>query len=110
MKRLLELKPHPDGVFCYNDPTAMGAMKAVLEAGLDVPGDIAIAGCGNVTYADFMRVPLTSVDQQSDLIGERAGKLALSILEHPPTRHKQVVLQPRLVERASTQRLKTRKR
>jgi LacI family transcriptional regulator len=30
MKRLLELKPRPDGVFCYNDPTAMGAMKAVL--------------------------------------------------------------------------------
>ena len=110
MKRLLELKPRPDGVFCYNDPTAMGAMKAVLEAGLDVPDDVAIVGCGNVTYADFMRIPLTSVDQQSEEIGARAGKLALSILEHPPSRPKQVVLQPTLVERASTQRTKNRKR
>jgi LacI family transcriptional regulator len=110
MKRLLELKPSPDGVFCYNDPTAMGAMKAVLEAGLDVPNDVAIVGCGNVTYADFMRIPLTSVDQQSDQIGERAAKLALSVLEHPPSRPKQVLLQPRLVERASTQRTRNRKR
>ena len=103
MKRLLELNPRPDGVFCYNDPTAMGAMKAVLDAGLNVPNDVAIVGCGNVTYADFIRVPLTSVDQQSDQIGERAAKLALSVLEHPPSRPKQVVLQPSLVERASTQ-------
>lgn len=110
MKRLLELKPRPDGVFCYNDPTAMGAMKAVLEAGLDVPNDVSVVGCGNVTYADFIRVPLTSVDQQSDQIGERAAKLALSVLEHPPSRPKQIVLQASLVERASTQRAKSRKR
>jgi LacI family transcriptional regulator len=110
MKRLLELKPRPDGVFCYNDPTAMGAMKAVLEAGLDVPNDVSVVGCGNVTYADFIRVPLTSVDQQSDQIGERAAKLALSVREHSPSRPKQIVLQPSLVERASTQRVKSRKR
>jgi LacI family transcriptional regulator len=110
MKRLLELKPHPDGVFCYNDPTAMGAMKAVLEAGLDVPNDVAIVGCGNVTYADFIRVPLTSIDQQSGQIGERAAKLALSVLEHSPSRRRQIVLEPKLIERASTQRSKTRKR
>ena len=106
MKRLLELDPRPDGVFCYNDPTAMGAMKAVLEAGLRVPEDVAIVGCGNVAYADFIRVPLTSVDQQSAEIGRRAGKLALSVLSNPPNRPKQVVLTPRLVERASTRRSK----
>jgi LacI family transcriptional regulator, galactose operon repressor len=110
MKRLLEFTPRPDGVFCYNDPTAMGAMKAALEAGLDVPDDVAIVGCGNVAYADFLRIPLTSVDQQSEQIGERAGKLALSVLENPPGRPKKVVLQPRLVERASTQRSRNRKR
>ena len=46
-------------------------MKAVLESGLDVPNDVAIVGCGDVTYADFMRVPLTSINQQSTEIGER---------------------------------------
>ena len=106
MRRLLGLKPRPDGVFCYNDSTAMGAMKAVLEAGLRVPEDVAVVGCGNVVFADFLRVPLTSVDQQSEEIGKRAAKLALSLLENPPKRPKQVVLTPILVQRESTHRRK----
>src|SRR5450432_1530417 len=85
MKQLLRCNPHPDGVFCYNDPTAMGAMKAVLEAGLRIPEDIAIAGCGNVTYAGFLRVPLTSVDRQSESIGEQAAKMALQLLNKKST-------------------------
>jgi len=110
MKRLLSLKPRPDGVFCYNDPTAMAALKAVLEAGLDCPNDVALIGCGNVKYTDLLRVPLSSVDQQSEVIGERAGKLAFSLLEQRPVRPKQILLQPKLVERASTQTTRGRKR
>jgi LacI family transcriptional regulator len=107
MKRLLELKRRPDGVFCYNDPTAMGAMKAVLEAGLRIPEDVAIAGCGNVAYADFLRVPLTSVDQQCEAIGERTARMALGILESgAQAKHKTVLLEPKLVVRASTMRRK----
>jgi LacI family transcriptional regulator len=105
MQRLLALPAAPDGVFCYNDPTAMGAMKAVLEAGLRVPEDVAIAGCGNVAYADFLRVPLTSVDQQSGAIGERTARMALALLEGgSPGRPKTVLLEPKLVVRASSQR------
>lgn len=105
MKRLLALVRPPDGVFCYNDPTAMGAMKAVLEAGLRVPEDVAIAGCGNVAYADFLRVPLTSVDQQSGAIGERTARMALAMLESgSPARRKTVLLKPKLIVRASTLR------
>ena len=111
MKRLLALSPPPDGVFCYNDPTAMGAMKAVLEAGLRIPEDVAIAGCGNVAYADFLRVPLTSVDQQSTAIGERTARLALALLEsETSSRTKTVLLEPRLVVRASTLRPKSKPR
>jgi len=104
MQRLLNLHPRPDGVFCYNDPTAMGAMKAVIEAGLRVPEDVAIVGCGNVAYADFLRIPLTSVDQHSAEMGRRAAKLALNLLSHPPGRPKHVVLAPVLVKRDSTRR------
>jgi LacI family transcriptional regulator len=104
MQRLLALKPRPDGVFCYNDPTAMGAIKAVLDAGLRVPEDVAIAGCGNVAYADFLRTPLTSVNQHSGEIGRRAAQLALSILESPPKRPKQILLTPELIKRESTRR------
>uniref|UniRef100_Q02BT8 Transcriptional regulator, LacI family n=1 Tax=Solibacter usitatus (strain Ellin6076) TaxID=234267 RepID=Q02BT8_SOLUE len=105
MKQLLDLNHPPDGVFCYNDPTAMGAMKAVLEAGLRVPDDVAIVGCGNVAYADFLRVPLTSVDQQSDAIGDRTAHLALALLgSGAEAKAKTVLLEPKLVVRASSMR------
>ena len=109
MKQLLALKPRPDGIFCYNDPTATGAMKAVLEAGLRIPRDVAIVGCGNVTYAEYLRIPLTSVDQQSAEIGKRAAHLALSVLASQPSRPKQIMLAPKLIERESTLRSRKNK-
>jgi LacI family transcriptional regulator len=105
MKRLLELKPRPDGVFCCNDPIAMGAMRAILEAGLRIPQDIAVVGCGNVRYADFLRVPLTTVDQDSDSLGTSAAKLALSLIKRKgAAAPKSVLLPVNLVVRASSQR------
>ena len=106
MIRLLELKPFPDGVFCYNDPVAMGALQAALERGLRVPEDIAVIGCGNIYHSAFLRVPLTSIDQDSAGIGERAAKLALSLVEarSAPVRPKTVLLTPTVVVRESTRR------
>jgi len=105
MRQLLRLEPRPDGVFCYNDPTAMGGLKAILEAGLRIPDDVAVIGCGNLKYAELLRVPLSSIDQDSTLIGERAAKLALSLVEaKPPVRPRTILLEPRLVARQSTAR------
>ncbi|HEY1945664.1 MAG TPA: substrate-binding domain-containing protein [Bryobacteraceae bacterium] len=63
MKELLKLTRPPDGVFCYNDPVAAGAIKAVLESGAKIPEDVAIIGAGNVHYSDLLRVPLSTIDQ-----------------------------------------------
>ena len=105
MQNLLRLKRPPDGVFCYNDPIAMGAIRAVLEAGLRIPEDIAIVGCGNVHYDDLLRVPLSSVDQDAAGLGENAAKLALQIIERKPgSAVKTVLLPATLVVRASTRR------
>jgi len=105
MRRLLKLKPRPDGVFCYNDPLAIGAMDVILEAGLKIPSDIAVIGCGNLHYDNSLRVPLSSVDQNSKRIGEEAARIALGILETKiPPPPESVVLQPSVVARASTLR------
>ena len=102
MRKLLSLSPPPDAVFCYNDPTAMGAMEAIFERGLRIPEDIPVVGCGNVRYAAFLRVPLTTVDQQSEEIGDRSAKLALAQIEAKGAgRPKTVLLEPRLVVRQS---------
>ena len=73
MSQLLSLKPRPDGVFCFNDPLAMGAMNYALDQGLRIPEDIAVIGCGNLHYDDSLRVPLSSIDQHSRRIGEEAA-------------------------------------
>ena len=105
MNELLGLKRAPDGVFCYNDPTAMGAMQAALEKGIRIPKDLAFIGSGNVRYAKFLRVPLSTIDQQSEEIGGRAAKLALKLIEsktHP--KPSTVLMTPRLVVRESSAR------
>ena len=106
MKKLLALAPRPDGVFCYNDPIAIGVIDAILEAGLRVPDDIAVIGCGNLHFDKSLRVPLSSVDQQSLAIGERAGKLVLSLIEAKVApQPKSIMLQPSIAPRESTRRL-----
>jgi LacI family transcriptional regulator len=105
MKKLLKLSPRPDGVFCCNDPIAMGAMRAILEAGLKIPREIAIIGCGNVHYDDLLRVPLSSVDQDSAGLGANAAKLAMDIIKKKSgVAARSVLLPAKLVVRASTQR------
>lgn len=105
MTQLLQLNPKPDGVFCYNDPTAMGAMQAILDAGLRVPDDIAVIGCGNVRYAPFLRVPLSSIDQRSYEMGTQAALLALDLVEaKSPAKPRRILVDAEVVSRASTAR------
>lgn len=106
MKQLLSLDPLPDGVFCYNDPMALGAMRAIVEAGLRMPEDIAIVGCGNANYADLLRVSLSSLDQQSEHLGRTAGRLALSLLRSNGTAlpAKRILANAKLIVRDSSRR------
>ena len=105
IKHLLQLKPRPDGVFCCNDPIAMGALRAILDAGLQISKDIAVVGCGNLHYDDLLKVPLTSIDQDSNGLGTSAATLALSIIKQKSkSTPKHVLLESKLVVRASSQR------
>jgi LacI family transcriptional regulator len=105
MRKMLQTEPLPDGVFCFNDPVAIGAMKAILEAGLKVPGDIAIVGAGNVHYCDALAVPLTTVDQGTCRIGTLAAELLIARMASKRSLpSKKILIPPRLVERESTRR------
>jgi LacI family transcriptional regulator len=106
MNLLLALREPPDGVFCYNDPMAMGAMKSIVEHGKRIPEDIAIIGCGNLFYSPLLRVPLSSIDQESQAIGERAANLALGLVagKHGLHKPKSILMNPKLIVRESTRR------
>ena len=105
MRKLLQLDPIPDGVFCYNDPVAIGAMKAITEAGLEIPRDIAVVGAGNVHYSDVLAIPLSTVDQGTTQIGKQAAQLLMDQIDAKgKPRVKRVLMVPKLVMRQSTDR------
>jgi LacI family transcriptional regulator len=102
MQELLKLRPRPDAVFCYNDLTAIGAMDATLQAGLRIPDDIAFIGCGNLRYATYLRVPLSSIDHGTTELGRIAGELALELSAKPEQDPKTVLVPSTLVVRESS--------
>ncbi len=105
--RVINLHPRPTGIFCGNDPVAIGAMTAILDAGIRIPEDIAIIGCGNLLFNNSLRVPLSSVDQRSGAIGQRAAQLAIRLVHADVgLRPKAILLAPRLVIRRSTNKTK----
>jgi LacI family transcriptional regulator len=104
-KELLARAVVPDGIVCNNDPIAMGAMNAIFEANLRIPEDVCIIGAGNVRYAAALRVPLSSIDQDTGLLGSSSAELALSLVQSKTSLHpKQIVIQPKLIARQSSLR------
>jgi len=92
----------PSAVFAANDPAAMGAMSAILEAGLTVPDDVAIVGGGNIHYGDMLKVPLTTVAWSTAEMGQAAARLLVEMVEgkkRPKEQH--VIVEPELVVRES---------
>jgi LacI family transcriptional regulator len=80
-------------------------MSTILGAGLRIPEDIALIGCGNLPNNDWLRVPLSSIEQHSQTIGHRAAELVLNLIESKQTSRAQTnVLDPTLVVRSSTQK------
>jgi len=102
-RRLLALAPRPDAIFGYNDPTAAGAMKAILEAGIGIPETMKVIGVGNVHYSDLLRVPLSTIDQSSTEIGTEAADILIKSIGSKRKRPaRAVIVEPKLVIREST--------
>jgi LacI family transcriptional regulator len=82
MRVILSARPGktPTAVFCANDLMAIGAIDALREAGLSVPGDVAVAGFDDVDLATIVHPPLTTVVNPAYDIGASAGRLLLSRL------------------------------
>ena len=76
----------------------VGAMRAILEAGLSIPKDIALIGVANMHSSDMFRVPLSTVDQGTAAMGEQAANLLLaSMAAKKPLAPRQLILPPRRV-------------
>jgi DNA-binding LacI/PurR family transcriptional regulator len=76
MERILRAPHPPTAVFCYNDMTALGALRAIHERGLRVPDDISLVGFDDLGVTEYTHPPLTTIRQPM----EQMGRCAMEIL------------------------------
>lgn len=79
-QEMLAIRPLPDGLFCYNDLTAIGALRALHEAGLRVPEDVAVVGFDDIAMAAFSCPPLSTVAQPRHDMGRIAVSMLLDLI------------------------------
>jgi LacI family transcriptional regulator len=103
MKDLLQSGETFTAVFAYNDLVALGAIRAIKEAGLKVPMDISVVGYDDILVAEYLDIPLTSVHQPIIEISRKATELLFEkIKAGPEYQSQQFFLKPRLAVRSST--------
>lgn len=92
-------------VFSVNDWTAIGAISAIKENGLDIPDDVSIIGYDNAPYSSFLTPPLTTIHQPRWEMGQMAAQLLIDrILGKGSKIPKSVMLPTKLIERKSVKK------
>jgi LacI family transcriptional regulator len=103
-KQLLERKVPFTALFAYNDISALGAIRAFQEAGLQVPKDISVVGFDDIQGAAFNTPSLTTVRQPLARMGTIAAQTLLERLEGNENYPAEIAIEPELVVRESTGR------
>ncbi|HWW07318.1 LacI family DNA-binding transcriptional regulator [Collimonas sp.] len=102
-KQLCSARQRPDAIFLGNDRMALGALKALHDLGLHVPGDISVVGFDNMRYDDFSIPSLTSVNVPMYEMSEHAVRILLDCIEkRAPAGLVQRIFPTSLVVRDST--------
>ncbi len=99
-KELLAMRPHPTAIFAVNDYSAIGVMGVIRDAGLEVGKDIAVVGYNDITIANDLVVPLSSVQVPIDVMGRTAVEMIVARMNGEPVGSRR--LTPYLVVRDSS--------
>jgi LacI family transcriptional regulator len=104
-RRLMEqalADPRPaTALFAHNDPMAMGAVRALRDAGLTCPGDVSVVGYNDVPMADCLDPPLTTIRLDGEEVGRRAGDAVLAAIRGLPLPDSGPPVPAELIVRAS---------
>jgi LacI family transcriptional regulator len=101
MKEILSLHEHPTAVIAISDKTAFGAIEAIREAGLSIPGDIAIGSIDNTVESAYTRPPLTTVHIPKYEIGVLALRKLHRLIEGNETIPVKSIVYSELIVRES---------
>ncbi|MDX9902913.1 MAG: LacI family DNA-binding transcriptional regulator [Bacteroidales bacterium] len=105
-RKLLKLPELPDGIFCANDYTAIGAIQAIKKANLRIPDDIAVAGFSNYPVSTIIEPALTTIDDRAFEMGKTAARMLIRQIEERDANiaSETIVLKTDLIIRESTRR------
>lgn len=106
ISNLIESKEQFDGLFCGTDWLAMGALAAMHERGVHVPGDVCVVGFDDVSIATFSSKPITTIHQDAERMGELAVELLLQRIEGEKIENAHRVLDVRVIHRATTRQIR----
>jgi DNA-binding LacI/PurR family transcriptional regulator len=90
------------GIICASDVLALGAIRAVRRAGLEVPADVSVVGYDDSGWLNCTDPPLTTVRQPIESMGKAAVALLVNQMEAAVVQHEELLFEPELVVRGST--------
>jgi LacI family transcriptional regulator len=91
-----------NGIFAANDMMALGALKALRQAGIGVPGEVEVMGYDDIEFVSLCDPPLSTVAQPARDMGAASALLLLRLMNGEKPHRKTVVMKPRLVLRGTT--------
>lgn len=106
MKRLMKKAPDITAVFAISDVMAIGAARAIIEAGKNIPEDISLMGFDDIDYAAFFNPPLTTVRQPVDLIADETASLMIKMLDEEGE-HQHRIFDTKIIYRSSCKIIET---
>jgi LacI family transcriptional regulator len=98
----LEIGTKFDALIAYNDLMAVGALDALRNRGIKVPDDIAVVSFDDTILATHTYPTLTSIRQDSELLGRLAVEMLISIVEGKELKVRDLVIKPELIIRESS--------
>ena len=103
MKALLEKSRDFTAIFCFNDISAIGAIRALKDAGCSVPGDVSVVGFDDIQSAAYYTPSLTTVSQPLFEMGRRGAEVLLDRIANREKEYPgEIVMAPELIVREST--------
>ena len=107
MQELLKEEIRPDAVFIASDSMAIGAYKALNEAGLQIPKDISIIGFNDIQTAQFLNPALTTVKVHTEIMGRTGVELLIEVMGQEMTACKKILISNELIKRDSVAKRKS---
>lgn len=100
-------KTQPSAIFICNDMMAMGFINAASLDGVRIPDDLSIIGYDDISLAQFITPPLTTINQPKDKLGQTAVDTLLARLNDPQNPQQVIALEPTLIKRASVRNIQS---